>query len=242
MEKEHKAKISGTILWIVVYLIGMAIIRRLLGLIGITADLARPIYRAVFVLILFFYMRNKKALTYYGIRSLKELDSKALLYYIPFGLMLIAPFVFGVHSSYSWDQVIVFSIDALCIGFIEEILFRAFLFKTFQEKSNVLAIVISSCAFGFIHIVNLFSGADIAITLVQIVFCCAFGFACAVFICRTNNVIPCVLCHGLLDAIGLFWTEETNEHIMYFGMLAVISLAYGIYLLKMDKPATKQIA
>ena len=59
MEKEHKAKISGAILWIVVYFIGMSISRKLLGLIGIM-DWAPPIYRIVFVWILFLYMKKSK--------------------------------------------------------------------------------------------------------------------------------------------------------------------------------------
>lgn len=238
--KEHKAKISGAILWIIVYFLGMPISRKLFGLLGIT-DWASTIYRMVFVLILFLYMQRKKALSYYGIRSLKELDSKALLYYIPFGLMGIANFISGVDTSLSWEQILLGSITALCVGFIEEILFRGFLFKALLEKGKTIAIVISSLAFGFMHIINLTGGADIVVTLMQVIGSSAFGFACAVFICKTKNIVPCIICHEIINTTGSLVRENANIDIVLYGMWGVISLAYGIYLLKMDKRTANQV-
>lgn len=241
MSREYKAKISFAIIWLVVYLIGLLISNILSDLVEIP-NLCTTIYRILFVLILFIYMQKKKVLSYYGICSLKMLNSKALLYYIPLGLLVIVPLVFGVEISLSWGQILLLSISALCIGFIEEILMRGFLFKALLERDKVLAIVISSFSFGLIHIVNLFGGADILYTLAQIIFTCAFGFACAMFLYKTNNIIPCILCHGLLDLCALFSTEDTNEMFMIFGLLAIISLTYGIYLQRMNKKTVKQIA
>ena len=237
--KEHKAKIGSAILWFIVYLLGMPISRQLFGFVGIT-DRDNTIYRIVFVLILFLYMHKKEALSYYGIRSLKELDSKALLYYIPFGLMAIMNLISGVDTALSWEQILLGIVTALCIGFIEEILFRGFLFKALLEKGTTCAIAISSCAFGFVHLINLTGGADIAVTLMQVVGCSAFGFACAVFIYKTKNILPCIITHGLINATDSLVRENANIEIVLYGLWGVISLAYGIYLLKMDKPAASQ--
>lgn len=232
MVKEHKAKIITAIIWIIAYLIGMLISGILSDLIGIS-DLCTVIYRVLFVLILIIYMKKCDALSFYGIRSLNQLDSKSLLFYIPFGLMVVSPFIFGVEISLSPTTMLLLSIDALCIGFIEEILMRGFLLKALLKKSKLLAVAVSSCGFGLLHIVNLMGGADVLPTLVQIIFACAFGFACGMFICKTNNIIPCIICHGLVDLGALFWTEDENKVLMIFGLLAIISAAYGIYLLKM---------
>ncbi len=239
MAKVHKAKISFSIIWLFVYLTGLLISNILSDLLGVP-NLCTTVYRILFVLILFIYMQKKKVLSYYGISSIKKLDSKALQYYIPFGLLVIAPFVFGVEISLSWWQILLLSFDALCIGFIEEVLMRGFLFKALLKKGKVLATVISSCAFGLIHIVNLLGGANILYTLIQIVFACAFGFVCAIFFYKTNNIIPCIICHGLLDLGALFWTSDAKEMLMIFGLLAFISLVYGINLLKTNKGTTKQ--
>ena len=120
-------------------------------------------------------------------------------------------------------------------SFIEEMLMSGFLFKALIEKGKGWAIAISSCAFGLIHIVNLFGGADILYTIMQIIFACSFGFVCAVFVYKTNNIIPCIICHCLLDLVALFWTENANKISMILGVLILISLFYGIYLLKLKK-------
>lgn len=236
--KEHKAKISSAILWIIVYLVGSAIFKTLSCLLNMP-DLGVPVYRIIFVLVLLIYMQKMNALSYYGIRSLKELDFNALFYCIPFGLVVIANWI-GCEVSFSWWDLL-FTIDALCIGFNEEILFRGFVFKALQEKSKVFAIVVSSCAFGFIHIVNLIGGADVIITLMQIISSCLAGFVFSAFFYRTNNLIPCILCHGLFDVASVFSTKDTNEIFRMWVFTGIIELAYGIYLLRLDKRTANQV-
>ena len=90
------------------------------------------------------------------------------------------------------------------------------------------------------HIINLTGGADIAVTLMQVVGCSAFGFACAVFIYKTKNILPCIITHGLINATDSLVRENANIEIVLYGLWGVISLAYGIYLLRLDKPAACQ--
>ena len=183
---------------------------------------------------------KKQSLSYYGILSLKELDSKALLYYIPFGLMVIANLSYGFDTSLSSEQILIGIITALCVGCIEEILFRGFLFKDLLEKGKIFAIIISAFAFGFMHILNWIGGADIVVTIMQIISASAFGFACAVFIYKTKNIIPCIICHELINTVGSFVKENTKIDIIVYALLGVISLAYGIYLLRMNKDVAKK--
>ena len=88
--KEYKPKISFSIIWLVAYLIGLLISNKISDMIGIQ-NLCVVIYRALFVLIMFLYLHKKKLMSFYGISSLKKLDNQALLYYVPLGLLVVAP-------------------------------------------------------------------------------------------------------------------------------------------------------
>ena len=67
---------------------------------------------------------------------------------------------------------------ALCVGFLEEVIFRGLLLMSIARKNVKSAIIISSVTFGVGHIINLFngSGMDLVTNLCQIVFAIAVGF------------------------------------------------------------------
>lgn len=114
------------------------------------------------------------------------------------------------------------------------------MFKALLEKGKIFAIIISAFTFGFMHILNWIGGADIVVTLMQIIFASAFGFACAVFIYKTKNIIPCIICHELINTIGNLGKGNTKIDIIFYAWSGVISLAYGIYLLRMNKDVAKK--
>lgn len=67
-------------------------------------------------------------------------------------------------------------ISMLGVGFLEEIIFRGFLFKAMSKTSVKSAILVSSLTFGMGHIVNLLNGRDVLETLLQLCYACAIGF------------------------------------------------------------------
>lgn len=138
--------------------------------------------------------------------------------------MVIANLSYGFDTALSWEQILIGIITALCVGFIEEILFRGFLFKALLEKGKIFAIIISAFAFGFVHILNLTVGADIVVTIMQIISAAAFGFACAVFIYKTKNIIPCIICHELINTVGSFVKENR-----YYRLCFVRSYIFGVW-------------
>ena len=154
--------------------------------------------------------------------------------------MVIANLSYGFDICLSSEQILIGIITALCVGCIEEILFWGFLFKALLEKGKIFAIIISAFTFGFMHILNWIGGADIVVTLMQIIFASAFGFACAVFIYKTKNIIPCIICHELINTIGNLGKGNTKIDIIFYAWSGVISLAYGIYLLRMNKDVAKK--
>ncbi len=148
---------------------------------------------------------------------------------------------YGIHIRFPWYEIILITVKALGIGFAEEILFRSFLFKSIMNKNTKAAVIISSIAFGLIHLTNLFTVQPVFMTLSQVVYATALGFMFTAFLYRTNNIIPCIICHGLIDASATFAPEGLSVGQLSVGwvLISILSLSYGIYLCVTKKSFVK---
>lgn len=196
----------------------------------------------IFMIGIILYLKKKKLLSYYGISNLKELEYKNLLYCIPMIIVALSNLRYGIHINYSWFQLVLISLEALGVGFAEEILFRGFLMKAIMNKSATAAIVISSTLFGIIHIFNLLYGADIVATLAQVVYASALGLMFSMFFYRTNNIIPCIICHCAINMTNTFIPKDLSDLQMYTGwiILVITSAFYACYLHKTEKALVKK--
>ena len=68
------------------------------------------------------------------------------------------------------------------VGFIEEVIFRGFLFKMMAKDNLKLAIIVSAVTFGIGHIVNLLNGGDLIPALLQIFYAIALGYLFVIFL------------------------------------------------------------
>ncbi|MDD3339784.1 MAG: CPBP family intramembrane metalloprotease [Lachnospiraceae bacterium] len=132
----------------------------------------------------------------------------------------------------------------LCIGFIEEILFRGYLLRLLLRRSARLAILISSLTFALGHIVNLANGAEFVPTLLQFVYALAIGVMLSVFVVKTGHLLPCCLFHGVFNALAAF-SKEAGQTIGYqitvCAIISLLSAGYAVYLRKcnLSKPTTE---
>lgn len=94
----------------------------------------------------------------------------------------------------------------LCVGFLEEVIFRGLLFKAIARDHIKSAVIISSVTFGIGHIIKLFngSGMNLVNNLCQIVFAVAVGFLLVMFFYRGGGLIPCILVHSAINTLGTF--------------------------------------
>lgn len=82
------------------------------------------------------------------------------------------------------------------VGFIEEILFRVFLFKAIEKESvkkAIIIIIISTLTFGIGHIVNLFNGQDTLNTIIQIIYALSLGYLFVMIFYKSNSLVPCII-------------------------------------------------
>lgn len=91
-------------------------------------------------------------------------------------------------------------------GIAEEVLFRIIpisaAMKSRKREQLVLPVFLfTGLGFGLIHSVNLFAGADLISTLVQVLYATGVGFLFAAIYMRTGNMWITIFLHTLNDAI-----------------------------------------
>ena len=125
----------------------------------------------------------------------------------------------------------------LCVGFIEELIFRGFLFKVLAKDNIKSAIIVSSVTFGIGHVINLFngSGMDLISIFCQIIFAIAVGFLFVTIFYRGGSLIPCIITHSAINTLSTFANEAgltMGKHIIYCLIMIVITVAYTLILTK----------
>lgn len=116
----------------------------------------------------------------------------------------------------------------LLIGFLEEIIFRGFLFQMMAKDNVKSAIIVTSLTFGIGHIVNLLNGVDIISTLIQIYYSITIGYLFAIILIKENSLWPCIITHSLINALSIFYVENQITIFIAPLFLIVISIFYII--------------
>lgn len=226
----QKNEVTFAILWILIYCLITTSIRGIYGdesffmLIGL-------------ILIAFavtFFINKHKLKEKYGLAKYPE-NSKIFLYFIPVWILVTGNLRGGFNLTYSGICQVWSTISMLLIGYIEEIIFRGFLFKAILEKDgSKKAIIIVAITFGIGHIINLFAGQANLETLAQIFFAIAWGFIMVVIFYKSNSLIPCIIAHGLIDAFSKYGTESPVSQWIYIVATIIVSCFYCKYLLKLE--------
>ena len=163
-----------------------------------------------------------------------EIAPKQMLYYIPLLLIPTVNLWWGVHFNFSLPEICLYVFSMLCVGFLEELIFRGFLFKALCRDDMKTAILISSVTFGVGHIVNLLNGAALVATLLQITYAIAVGFAFTYLFLVSGSIWPCILCHGVINGLSAFSPASLpmEQELLSAGFLCVVRVGYGLYLAK----------
>lgn len=224
-------------MWIIIYFMLVILANILSNTIIKIPNSINALVEIIFPISVIIFLKEKKLLSYYGINSLKRLELKNLLYFVPMIIISLVNLRFGIYINYSWQQILLISITMLGVGFSEEILFRGFLMKAIMNKNPKAAILLPSIIFGIIHITNLFSGANIIMTILQVIYATFFALMCSMFFYKTNNLIPCMICHSITNITDVFLPNNLSIEDQYIGCIVFIipSAFYAWYLYKTKK-------
>lgn len=237
-----KSELWFAIGWIILYVVGAGTADNLSAILGIEKVLTLPLLLGMCALLLG-WMRRQGLTAAYGLCKAKY-PATRFLYWLPLVALTSCNLWFGVTMQMSVTETILYMGSMLCVGLLEELIFRGLLFRAMCRDSVTAAIIVSSLTFGIGHIVNLFngSGAELLPTLCQIVYAAAAGFLFVILFYRGGSLWPCILTHSLLNALSAFAVELTAMQQMLSALLlTLIALGYGLILLK-TLPKEKEIS
>ena len=220
----EKNALTFALVWIGIYVVLLSLAENLSDV--LTKNAAAAALCVAMTVFLFVWLGKN------GLRELFGLcrpvgGARRYLYYLPLVVIASVNLWCGVTQKLPAGITALYAFRMLCVGFLEELIFRGFLYKALCREGETKAAIISALTFGIGHIVNLLNGAAFVPTLLQIVYAVAIGFLFVVLFRRSGSLVPCILTHGVLNALSVFSLEPD------YRTQCIISLAvsYSVYLL-----------
>lgn len=229
----EKNELMFAVLWILVYCFATIPIRGNLGDDSIWMTIVLLVIAVGITAFVKINHLEKK----YGLTGWPR-NTKRYLFFIPMWILVTGNLWGGFGIVYDGMGQVFAVISMLLIGYVEEVIFRGFLFKALIPRDGIkLAIIISSVTFGIGHIVNLFAGQANIETIMQVFFAVAWGFIFTFVFYKSESLFPCIIAHSLVNAFSEF-INETNSYMtgwIYIWATILVAIVYGIYLAKLPK-------
>ena len=228
-----KSNIWFAVTWIIVYCVLMSVGDALSAWSGIDKSVTLVVGVFLSATLLLFLKKNG-LFSDYGLCAPKT-SARSMLYYIPILVMLSANLWYGVTLNYGLLETVLYILTMLCVGFLEEIIFRGLLFEAMRKDNVKAAIIVSSVTFGIGHIINLIngSGAELLPNLLQVLYATAAGFMFVMMYYKSKSLLACIAAHGVFNALSVFADEAsaTKEmRILTALLLTVITGSYAAYI------------
>lgn len=226
-----KNELNFSFVCIVAYVVLMSAADYFSRFIGIEKLITAPL-SIVFACFIFFMLKKNGILAKHGLTAVNA-ECRLHLYLPPLLVIGTVNLWHGVTMNYSPIETVLYIISMICVGFLEEMLFRGFLFTALRRNNAKTAVIISSLTFGIGHIVNLLNGAPLFETLLQICYASAVGFLFTVIFYRSGSLIPCIITHCMINSLSAFAIDGSKTFsIVVSAILTVVSAAYAVYILK----------
>ena len=193
-------------------------------------DYRSAIINTLFSIALIILMIILKRTSYYGLTKVTNL--KGYLYFIPLIFIVSVNLWNGININNSTEEIIFHILTMINVGFIEEIIFRGFLFKMMAKDNVKNAIMVSAITFGVGHIVNLLNGADLIPTLMQICYAISIGYLFVIIFYKSKSLVPCIITHCLVNSLSIFNIENAISLYIASAFLVIVPLVYAIYIVK----------
>lgn len=204
------------------------------------------------ILILLIFSRINKLKIDYSFNNFK----KALILIWPAYITLLINVVSVDYSLVTTNIII----KAICISLFaalnEELLIRIVPINYYVNKEtnrNYIALSIgTSIIFAFFHLSNVFVGANLIMTLLQIIQTFGMGVLFSSVYIKTRNMYPLIICHFLFDFFALLIPEISETGGIMNGLyldigtiiqtlLAISFIVVGLKLLRDNKEEIESI-
>jgi membrane protease YdiL (CAAX protease family) len=128
---------------------------------------------------------------------------RRLLAYVPLFVLPLIVLAGGGVKTASTERVIGFGLFTLMVGFAEEGLIRGIVLRALQPAGVMRAALLSSLIFGLGHLANVWQGATLAATLIQVAFSTLLGIGLAGARVYAGSIWPAIALHTLLDLFDI---------------------------------------
>ena len=222
----EKNEILFAVLWILVYCLVLVPIRGNLGDESFWMTLALFLFAAGITV----FVKSNHLEEKYGLTGWPK-NTRRFLYFIPMWIIVTGNLWGGVSPAYKGTAQLFAVLSMALVGYVEEMIFRGFLFKALIPKKGIVtAVIISSVTFGMGHIVNLLSGQGNLETIVQIIFAVSLGFLFTMVFYKSGSLLPCIAAHSLIDVFAKFSVDSQAADWINVIVTIILSGAYSIYL------------
>ena len=231
-------EVTFAIILIVVYVVGSSVMMNLSEAVG-TGFLFETVFTAALFIVLAVFITKNGLQEHLGLCK-PEVPAGKMLLYIPLPFIAAVGVIFGFAPQYEPLVLVFHTVSMLFVGFLEEIIFRGFLFRGMAKNNMTAAITVSAVTFGVGHIVNLLNGYDLVSALIQIVYAVAVGFLLVFIFVRTGSLIPCIAFHSLNNILAGFGSariladiagSEQGGQMLNVGIRTALAAAYLVYVL-----------
>lgn len=237
----HQNELLFSFLWILFLAAGSGLAESLREKPGILP--APAVFHLLLSLFLLLWIRRNGLAEKYGL-CLPRSPLSRTGFFLPLLPVLCLQLCFGVSLQDPLPVSAFLLLSMLCAGFLEELLYRGFLFRALAGNRPMRSAVLSSLFFGLMHFLNLLNGQSPVYTCIQAFFAAAVGFTLAVLFLACGSLLPGMLFHGLFNAFSVLADGEAR--IRFFGGAlpaalipaaagAALLLLYAFYLLKRMK-------
>ena len=236
MRKIYEEKeVLFAVLWIVVYCLVLTPLKGNFGLDSAAMLTALIVFTAGICL----FVGRNHLIRKYGLSEWPK-DMRKYFFFIPMWILATGNLWAGFALSYQGVSLVIAVLSMVLIGFVEEMIFRGFLFKAMLANGNkAAAIIVSSVTFGIGHLVNLFAGQASFDTLMQVIFAVSWGFILTMVFYKSKSLIPCIIAHAMIDVFSVFGAENRLVDQIYILATVIVSIVYCIYLSRLKEAAAE---
>lgn len=135
-------------------------------------------------------------------------DRKVFLWFIPLTAMSCINLKNGAALSAPLAVSLLMMVNKAVAGYVEEIIFRGFLFRGMAKDGLRSAVIVSAVTFGAGHIVNLANTADTLSVLLQVCYAIVIGFLYTVIVYKGGSLWPCIASHMFVNGSSVFAPEQ----------------------------------
>lgn len=209
----EKNELTFALVWIVLYVVVMNIALQFCG--GFD-DLASKTAAQVLVPVIcicvlavvstVWIMRNGLS-EKYGLCRFKG-NYQQFLYFIPLIIMSCVNLINGLGLTAPLAVALLMMVNLAVGGYVEEIIFRGFLFRCLAKDNLRSAILVSAITFGAGHIVNLANTADTLGVLLQVCYAIVIGFLYTIVVYKGGSLWPCIASHMFVNGSSTFALEQ----------------------------------